>query len=104
VMGGSSWPTFQHRFQPFYDWAAPTGKRLMVWVGLPENSSDPYWKANYFSGMQNTIETSMPRVRAVVYFHAQTSAGVFFADTTQTSWDAYAKMASDPYFGKTPKV
>jgi hypothetical protein len=98
VMGGHTWPTFAKLFTPTYTWAAPRGKPLMVWVGLPENPSDPNWKANWLTGMQASIETSMPAVKAVLYFDAANTSGDFLADTSPKAWAAFRSMALDLYF------
>jgi hypothetical protein len=97
VMGGHTWPTFAHLFTPMYQWAAPTGKPLIVWVGLPENPTDPNWKANWLAGMQATIKMSMPAVKGALYFDAANTSGNFLLDTPQ-SWASYYSMAQDPYF------
>ena len=102
VLGGHSWPTFAKAFTPFYTWSAAQGKPLMAWVGLPENPSDPSWKANWLQGMRSTIKSSMPKIKAVVYFHAVTSAGNFRADTSSTSWSAYSDFSHDAYFDRLP--
>jgi hypothetical protein len=102
VMGGKTWPTFAKLFTPMYQWAAPRGKPLLVWVGVPENPSDPNWKANWFDGMRATIETSMPAVKGVIYYQAQDFAGNFLVDTTQQSGAAFRSMALDPYFSAMP--
>jgi hypothetical protein len=102
VMGGKTWPTFAKLFKPMYQWAAPRGKPLLVWVGVPENPSDPNWRANWFDGMRATLESSMPAVKGVLYYQVQDFAGNFQVDTTPQSWAAFRSMALDPYFMAMP--
>jgi hypothetical protein len=97
VMGGHTWPTFAKLFTPMYQWASVRGKPLLVWVGLPENPSDPNWKANWLAGMRATIKTSMP-AEGALYFDASNSSGNFLVDTTPQAWASYHSMAQDPYF------
>jgi Divergent InlB B-repeat domain len=98
VMGGHTFPTFAKLFAPMYTWASARGKPLMAWVGVPENPSDASWKANWFAGMRDTIKTSMPAIKGVIYYEANDSAGNFVAETTTQAWTAFKAMGSDPYF------
>ena len=98
VMGGHSFPTFEHTFAPTYAFGSARGKPMLAWFGVPENPSDPNWKADWFSGMRTTAETSMPALKAFVYYQAADGAGNFVADTTPQAWSAFQSMALDPYF------
>lgn len=102
VMGGHFFPSFSKVFSPFYQWAAPHHKPLLVWMGVPENPSDANWKANWFIGMRSTIKNSMPAIKGVIYYQAADSAGNFVAGTSTQSWNAFKAMALDTYFKSMP--
>jgi hypothetical protein len=104
VMGGHTWPTFAKLFTPMYRWAAPTGKPLLVWVGVPEHPLYRFrlFKARWLTGMRDTIETSMPAVKGALYFDAKKSSGNWLANTTPQAWTAFRSMALDPYYRALP--
>jgi hypothetical protein len=103
-IGGSAVPinnytSFRNLFGTFYRWAAPHGKPVFIWAGVQEKSGNPQWKASWFDGASSTIRSSMPAVKAFVYYHALApKGGHYWADTSTASMAAFRRMASLPYF------
>ena len=102
VMGGHSFPSFAHIFGPTYAFGSARAKPILAWFGVPENPSDPNWKADWFAGMRSTIKTSMPAVKGFIYYQAADGAGNFLAETTPQAWTAFRSMALDDYFMAMP--
>jgi hypothetical protein len=97
--GGAAWKTFGTIFRPFYDWASARNKPLMIAeLGSVEDPADPGRKATWFTDAVGTLARSMPRVRAVVYDHGQTTCD-WRLDSSTRSMDAFVKLAQDPFFG-----
>ena len=102
VMGGKSFASFSKLFTPMYRWGLSRRKPLLAWVGVPENPSNPNWKASWLAGMRATIERSMPAIKGVLYYEAKDRAGNFLAETSQKSLRAFKSIVQDPYFRAMP--
>jgi hypothetical protein len=97
-----AWEEFTEIFMAFYDWGSRTGKPLMVAeTGTVEDPSDPSRKAEWLARTANTIKTSMPAVRALVYFHSDRDCP-WWLDSSTESLEAFRDLAFDPHF--TPNV
>ena len=98
---GAQYRTFAQTFQAFYDWAATTGKPIMLAeVGTVENN--PGDKAAWITGARDVLKTSFAMVQAFVYFDTRVANnGITYdwrANTSPSSYDAFKAMAADPYF------
>lgn len=97
-----SWREFADVFADFYKWAAPKPQPAMIGeTGSVEGSFGQ--KGQWIANAKNTLKTSMPDVKAFLYFDALSSSwsgGEFDwrVDTTATAYNAYKAMAADPHF------
>jgi hypothetical protein len=94
------WRSFQSVFQGFYDWAAATGKPIMIGeFGAIERN--PGEKAAWIRGIGPTLRTAFPAVKAIVYFDEDKAenGGTFDwrLDATPSSYDAWNDLLRDPY-------
>ena len=99
---GAPWESFTSVFQAWYDWAAPTGKPLIVGeFGVMERS--PGEKAAWWSGVPDGLR-HLPAIKAVTYFDEDKfdSDGRhnWLVDTTPGSREAFRIMVADPVFGR----
>jgi beta-mannanase len=98
----NKWRPFRDVFANFYTWAAARNKPLMI----GETGSQERWageKGQWYLDMASTIKTTYPKIKALVMFDAYASSfggGMFHweLDTTWSSFDAWKKIAADPYF------
>ena len=98
---GDPWEEFAHIFEDFYAWGARTGKPLMVSeTGTVEDPSDPARKAGWLARTARTIKTSMPAVRALVYFHSDRDCP-WWLDSSPGALGAFRRLAMDPHFRAT---
>lgn len=66
----AKWRSFKEIFDPFYAWASQRPKPLIIGeVGVQEDPADPNRKAQWLKDSASVVETSYPRVKAVVYFN-----------------------------------
>ena len=93
---GSSWTSFYNLFQPFYRWAAPKNKPLMV-AGTGAQERNAGEKAAWIDAMSYSIKNSYPNIQAVVYTDAWATYD-WRPDTSWGAYNSYKKMAADPYF------
>jgi beta-mannanase len=105
ALDGAQWVPFQQIFTPFYTWAAPHNKPLMIGeTGAQElNAGD---KAQWLTDMANTIKYKMPKVRALVYFDAISGANFggnydWRLNTSAASYSTWVNIGKDPYFRPT---
>jgi beta-mannanase len=102
VRDGAEWTTFSKIFSPFYAWASKKTKPIMIAeTGVLERNAGE--KGQWITDARNTIKTSMPKIRAFVYFdaYARDFSGTFYdwqVDTTLSSFDAFKKMGLDLFF------
>lgn len=95
----SGFPDFHNTFASFYAWSSTHAKPLLVWAGVRENPQSSTWKADWMTSAASTIETSMPKVKAFVYYDALSPLGyAFWADTSSASLAAYKSIGCLPYF------
>jgi hypothetical protein len=95
---GDPWEEFSDIFEAFYAWGARTGKPLMISeTGTVEDPSDPSRKAEWLARAAMTIKTSMPAVRALVYFHSDRDCP-WWLDSSPESLEAFRDLALDPHF------
>lgn len=67
---GDEWRSFREVFKPFYDWAAPRGKPLMIgeW-GVQERK--PGEKAQWLREAADVLRDEFTDIKAVVYFNVK---------------------------------
>lgn len=95
----SSYPDFSKAFAKWYAWASLRNKPLLAWAGVRENPASPTWKAAWMTNTAATIDTSMPKIKAFVYYDALSPSGLqFWADTTSSSLAAYKAFGCLSYF------
>ena len=95
---GEAWETFSDIFGSFYAWGSAKEKPLMVSeTGTVEDPSDPQHKADWLASAANTIELSMPYLKAFVYFHSDRDCS-WWVDSSPASLEAFRDMAFDPQF------
>lgn len=99
---GSSWTPFKNVFASFYAWGSATGKPLLIGEtgALERNAGE---KGSWIAGMADTIKSTYPAIKALVYFDAAASSnqGGWYdwrVDTSSASYNAFRAMAADPYF------
>ena len=91
---GRPWRSFEEIFAPFYAWASPRGKPLMIAeFGLLEDRANPARKPLWINEMRQTL-TAWPAVKALVYYNSQ---GWWF-DSSPGAVAAFAALANDPSF------
>ena len=98
-----TWRSFQQMFSAFYAWAAPRGKPLMIAAtGAQEDPVDPQRKARWIAEAGQTMKTTMPRIKAFVYWHADHATpegdAQFWIDTSSASLTAFRTLGFDPFF------
>jgi beta-mannanase len=99
---GDPWEEFSEIFEGFYAWGSRTGKPLMVAeTGTVEDPTYPLRKAEWLARAGNTIKTSMPALKAFVYFHSDRDCP-WWLDSSQESLNAFRDLAFDPYFAPNP--
>jgi hypothetical protein len=99
--GRYEWRQFVDIFPAFYNWAARTGKPMLIseW-GSVEGSSGA--KAAWFANAESQIKYRFPKLDALIYFDtvAHTPSVINWRlDTSSSSFAAFRRMARDPYFG-----
>jgi len=103
-VGGSAvpldnWNSFNSIFHGFYTWGTRQSKPIFMWVGIREKPDKASWKAGWIDDMSSTIRTSMPAVKAFVYYHALSPLGyTFWVDTSTSALRAYKQMGSRNFF------
>jgi hypothetical protein len=103
-VGGSAvpldnWNSFGSIFDGFYKWGAKQSKPIFIWVGIREKPDQPSWKANWISSMSSTIRHEMPKVKALVYYHATSPLGYrFWVNTSNSALNAFKRMGSTSFF------
>jgi len=93
---------FEDVFQPFYDWAAPKGKPLMIAeFGVHRNGEQAPWLRE----AADVLREKYPAIRAIVYFDSP-DKGDWTLRTNPEAIGAYAAFARDPYFNtrKLPEL
>jgi hypothetical protein len=104
-LAGRPWQSFAQIFEPFYRWALPTGKPLLVGeFGTVEGA--PGAKAAWFRQADREIKKDFPALRAVVYFNSNhMNYGMQFnwrVTSSRSALAAFRAFANDPYFGAEP--
>jgi Glycosyl hydrolase family 26 len=97
----SAWKSFSAIFQAPYDDYAAAKPFMVAETASVEDPSVPGRKAQWIQEAQTFIQSSMPAVKAFLWFHRPATASDpedWRVDTSQTSLDAYRAMAADPYF------
>ena len=96
------WRSFSTIFGPWYSWAAPKTKPLMIGeIGSLEGT----WgqKAQWISDMGTQLKSAYPEIKALVYFDSKAtsySGGIYDwrLDSTVPSFEAWRALGADPYF------
>lgn len=92
----SGYRQLEQIFRPFYDWAEPLGKPLMIGeTGVQERR--PGEKAAWIRSANVALQQHMPAVKALVYFdtHAEYD---WQLHTTPESFAGFRELANDPYW------
>ena len=92
------WRELGDIFRFFYSWGSAKGKPLMISAtGSSEDPADPLRKGRWFQNAARTVQTSMPKVKALVYAE---SNGVcdWRVGTSAASVQGFGKLATDPWF------
>ena len=100
---GAAWRSFVDIFKPFYTWASPKGKPLMVAETGTAEDTIAGRKAQWITDARNTIKNTYPNIKAFVYFSSKTTDGYdvlydWRVTSSATSLDAYKKMGADAFF------
>jgi hypothetical protein len=96
------WRSFQEVFQPFYDWARPHPQPLMIGeFGVPEGA--PGQRAAWLRAAGQTLKSTFPRIKAVVYFDAVRidnggQQNIWTLRGYPDALAAFSALARDPYF------
>jgi Glycosyl hydrolase family 26 len=97
---GAEWRDFETIFSGFYDWAAATGKPIMIGeFGAQERAAGD--KAAWIEDIRSTVPERFPLIRALVYFDVDRTELEGYDWTLETSDDAYEaflSLVNDPYF------
>jgi hypothetical protein len=98
--GGNEWRQFVDIFPAFYNWAAKTGKPIVIseW-GSVEGATGA--KAQWFKNAQWAIKSRFPKIRALIYFDTISSTPKVInwrVDTSSSSYAAFKAMALDSYY------
>lgn len=96
----SGWRSFEQVFQPWYNWALPHHKPLIVaeW-GVQEDPADPARKGEWFIQAAQQIQ-HMPAIKAVVYFNAAPACPNWVTSSIQ-ALAGFRTLAHNSYF--TPR-
>ena len=93
---GDRWETFGEIFGSFYLWASKQHKPIMVGeYGAQEDTEGR--KADWIRDVANSVKSTFPLIRALVYFNADQDYD-WRIDTTTASYEAFREMANDPWF------
>jgi hypothetical protein len=96
VRPGASWRELEAIISPFYAWASPHEKPLMVAeYGCREDPHDPLRKAQWLANAREMLK-ARSRFKAVVYW----SGRGWQPDSSQPALAAYSAMGLDPYFNQ----
>jgi Glycosyl hydrolase family 26 len=106
-VAGLPWRSFMQIFEPFYRWALPTGKPMLIGeYGTVEGA--PGAKAAWLRQADQEIKTEFPALRAVVYFNSNhMNFGMHFnwrVTSSGSALAAFKTFANDPYFEARPAV
>ncbi|CAN5853152.1 hypothetical protein BH24ACT3_BH24ACT3_14870 [soil metagenome] len=102
----ADWTSFETVFANFYDWAAGTGKPIMIGeFGAMERN--PGEKAAWIQGVRSTVKARFPAIKALVYYdehRCEDDARCYdwSLDSTSASYSAWNTLARDPYFNPQP--
>ncbi|MBP7929374.1 MAG: hypothetical protein KAZ88_10570 [Acidimicrobiia bacterium] len=92
---GSEWESFEVIFTEFYDWAAQTGKQIMIGeYGVQER--EPGEKADWILDSIATVQDRFPQIDALVYYDEDREERGHYdwrLDTSESSYDAFAQVA-----------
>lgn len=104
-VAGLPWKSLMQIFEPFYRWALPTGKPMVIGeYGTVEGA--PGAKAAWLRQADREIKTEFPALRAVVYFNSNhMNFGMHFnwrVTSSESALAAFKDFANDPYFGVRP--
>jgi len=105
---GAKWREFTEIFADFYAWGSTTGKDLMVAeTGVQERAEGE--KAAWFWNARQAIKTSMPELRAFVYFNSASTnfqgiSSDWHVDTSSSSLAAYRNMGLDAHFNPSHEL
>ncbi len=93
---GDRWETFGEIFGSFYLWASKQHKPIMVGeYGVQEDTEGR--KADWIRDVANSVKSTFPKIRALVYFNANQDYD-WRIDTSTGSYEAFREMANDPWF------
>jgi Glycosyl hydrolase family 26 len=93
---GSVWRSFSWIFGPFYDWAAPKGKPIIIGeYGAQERN--PGEKESWIAATRNTLKNEFPAIKGVMYYD-RNKLYDWRVDTSPQAFRAFRRMALDPYF------
>lgn len=95
-MDGATWRQVPQIFGAFYEWAAPSGKPLMIGeTGVQERQ--PGEKADWIRTTNAALQERLPRIKALIYF--DTNARYDWQVTSSPeSTAAFRELALDPYW------
>ena len=99
---GAAWSSFSNIFSSFYSWGAPKAPPLMVGeTGVLERDAGE--KAAWITAMANSVKTSYPEIKALLYFDAYASANFagmydWRLTSSASSMADIKKLGADPYF------
>lgn len=103
----STWSSFPQVFRAFLDWAHSEHPGVPAVLGewaSVEDPDRPGRKAEWINNARLKIEQRYPQLRGLIYFDtigydATTGARVDWrANTSQSAYDAFKRMADDPYY------
>jgi len=88
------WRNFAEIYQPFYAWASQRPKPLIIGeMGVQEDPADPNRKAQWIRDAAVTMERSMPRVKAVIYFNGDGGRQIpWFVESSNQSKTAWREI------------
>ena len=93
---GAEWVALGPIFENWYEWGDDKGIPMMIGeFGVQER--DPGEKAAWIRDIPDQLRSTLPEVKAVVYFDSDTDYD-WWIDTTSESLDAFADMSQDPWF------
>jgi beta-mannanase len=98
----ATWRGFGAIFRAFYSWGAAMGKPLMISAtASTEDAADPMAKARWFDDALSTLQTAMPKVKALVY-HNSARRCDWRVESTPASLDSFRRLANDPWMQAPP--
>lgn len=96
----TKWRSFEQIYAKWYAWAVTTGKPLMA-AEFGVFEWRPKDKARWFKDMARTLKTTMPAIKAVVYFdttiYREGRVYDWRIDSSKSSKRAFVKIANHPW-------